>query len=154
MFDNKGSDMSSIDINDPVQVGMHLAELKGSMASMQQQQTHNAEVARTAIDGVNTRLDGLSKKVDDITSLSGSTVSHTEQLGRMWDTVSRTDKLAEGLKNMAIGGMFVLTLTGGMAAYLYNGDKDAALSGIERNDDRLDRIEAYLAGPRDQPFKR
>lgn len=146
--------MSGIDVNDPVQVGMHIAELKGSMTAMQQQQSHNAEVARTAIDGVNRRLDELTQKFDGIASMSGSTVSHADQLGRMWGTVSQTSKLAEGLKNMAFGGLFVLALTGGMAAYLYKGDKDAATSGIERADERLDRVEVYLAGPRDQPFKR
>lgn len=146
--------MSGVDINDPVQVGMHLAELKGSMHAMQQHQAHNAEVARTAIEGVNNRIEGLAKKVDDIAAMAGSTISHADQLGRMWGTVSQTSKLAEGLKNMAFGGLFVLALTGGMAAYLYKGDKDAATSGIERADERLDRIEVYLAGPRDQPFKR
>lgn len=133
---------------------MHIAELKGAMTAMAQQQGHNAEVARSAIEGVNKRLEGLEGKMDSIASMSGSTTSHSEQLGRMWSTVSKTTSLAEGLKNMAIGGMVVLGITGGMAAYLYKGDKDAAVSGIERNDDRLDRIEVYLAGPRDQPFKR
>lgn len=153
--------MSAIDIHDPVQVGLQLAELKGSITNMQNQQAHNAELARSAMEGVNRRLEGLESKVDGIASMSGSTVSHTDQLGRMWGTVSRTDRLAESLKNMAIGAFAVLTVTGGLAAYLYNGDKAATSSNISSNaaairanDERLDRIEVYLAGPRDQPFKR
>ena len=153
--------MSGVDVNDPVQVGIHLAELKGSMSAMQQQQTHNAEVARTAIDGVNARLDDLTRKFDGIATMSGSTVSHTEQLGRMWGTVAKTDRLAEALKNMAMGGMFVLALTASLAAYLYQGDKASTAasirtieSSIKTNDERLDRLEVYLSGPRTESFKR
>lgn len=153
--------MSGIDVNDPVQVGMHLAELKGSMSAMQQQQTHNAEVARTAIDGVNARLDDLTRKFDGIATMSGSTVSHAEQLGRMWSTVSKTERLSEGLKNMALGAFAVMGLVAGLATYLYDGDKttvnnsiNSNSNSIKANDERLDRIEIYLAGQRDQPFKR
>lgn len=157
--------MSGIETQD---VALQLQDLRGKLEFMGSQQQGHINGTNQAMADVRAELRALATELKGIGTLSHDSSNHTESIRRIWTAMEKRDLLIDQaitqgrrLQNLAAGAGGVLFLLVGSLVYLYNSDRQttkdadsAAAVRIEKLDERMDRVEIYLAGDRAQPYRR
>lgn len=144
-----------------VPVAVHLARLEGQLASVQAQQTSQGRTLET-----------LAAAVQKLAESAVRTDSQQDSIRRIWERMEKAEGLIgadikalqlgqNSLRNRAYGAAAVLALLIGVLTWIGQDQISSARETARelraesrRVDERMDRVEVYLAGSKERPFER
>lgn len=147
---------------------LQLTELKGQINAMQQQQGAHIAATNQQLSQITTRVEQIGNKLEAVSGLNHTANAHDDQLRRMWAQMEKQNARIEDavnssrkIFNIGIGAGFMLALMVSLVAWIYTTDRSSDAdshrllrTGIEQNDTRLDRLEVWGAGQKENPYKR
>lgn len=137
--------------------GVQLARLEGQLALVKASQAHSETV-----------LQGVASDVRILSERSASALGNAESIRRIWEkqdentqAIIAIDKRHNGMRNFAMGtaalGAVVVSLLAWIGTSQLAELKELARdvrSEQRRVDERMDRVEIYLAGPKQDSYER
>ena len=136
---------------------VHLANLSGRINNMNLAHTHSTQL-----------LESLTKDVRVLTERSAQALGHQENMARIWQrmekaeaSIAGVEKRQNGMRALVVGAAAVTGLLVSLLSWV-GIDQIKAIRETAREvraegrrvDERMDRVEVYLAGPKQDPYER
>ena len=136
---------------------VHLANLSGRINNLSLAHTHSTQL-----------LESLATDVRVLTERSAQALGHQENMARIWQrmekaeaSIAGVEKRQNGIRALVVGAAAVTGLLVSLLSWV-GIDQIKAIRETAREvraegrrvDERMDRVEVYLAGPKQDPYER